>query len=179
MSRLLPIIAFIAALLIFFLYVGPTYSGAIAKKEAAIAADDQALTAASQYAAKENELISAENNIDPAALDRLSGFLPDSANDVGLILDIDALAAKDGLNLTSIDVASQQNQPAGGQANSGTPYNSLDLTLSATGTYGSFRAFLASIEQSSRLLDIEDLTVKGSATGVYTYTMTIRLYWLQ
>lgn len=180
MNRLLPIIAFVIAVLTFFLYVEPTYSGSIASAQAAIASNKQALAAASQYTAKENQLISAESQIDPAALAKLATFLPDSADDVGLILDLDALAAKEGLNLTGIDVAAPGSQASSaGSAHSGAPYGSIDLTLTATGSYASFRSFLTSIESSARLLDVEDLTVKGSNTGVYTYGMTIRLYWLQ
>lgn len=180
MSRILPILAFVIAVLVFFLYVEPTYSGSIAASQAAIASNKQALVAAAQYTAKENQLISAESQIDPAALAKLATFLPDSADDVGLILDLDALAAKEGLNLASIDVAAPGSQTgSAASSQSGSPYASIDLTLTATGTYSSFRSFLSSIEESARLLDVRDLSVKGSNTGVYTYGMTIRLYWLQ
>jgi Tfp pilus assembly protein PilO len=179
MNRILPIVAFIAALAIVFFYVEPTYAGAITTREAAISSDNQTLAAAAQYTTKQNQLVSAENQIDPAALSRLSTFLPDSAGDVGLILDLDALAARDGLNLTSVDVATDDTSDTSSASAPTTPYASLDLTLSAIGSYSSFRSFLSSIEQSERLLDVEDLTVKGSNTGIYTYTMTLRLYWLQ
>jgi Tfp pilus assembly protein PilO len=182
-SRLLPILAFVAAVLIFFLYVNPTYNGTIASTQAAITSDNQSLAAATAYTAKENQLISAKNQIDPAALARLTTFLPDSSDDVGLILDLDALAAADGLSLTSVNVADQSTADASGGSTSATapttPYASLDLTIAATGSYASFRSFLGSIESSERLLDVEQLTVKGSDTGVYTYAMTLRLYWLQ
>ena len=38
---------------------------------------------------------------------------------------------------------------------------------------------MAGIEKSLRLLDVQDLVVKGSDTGVYTYQMHIRFYWLR
>lgn len=180
MSRILSILAFVIAVLVFFLYVEPTYTGSIAASEAAITSNKQALVAAAQYTAKENQLISAESQIDPAALAKLATFLPDSADDVGLILDLDALAAKDGLNLTGIDVAAPSSQASSAASSqNGAPYGSVDLTLTAVGSYPAFREFLSSIESSARLLDIRDLSVKGSNTGVYTYGMTIRLYWLQ
>lgn len=176
MSKIAPVTAFLIGVLLFSLYVNPTYTGSIASAQAAIAGDDQALTASAQYAQKQNELVSAEKSIDPDALVRLEQFLPDSVNNVGLILDLDALAARDGLTLTSINVAAGQSEAA--TTVSSAPYGSVDMSLSASGSYRAFRSFLASIEQSSRLLDVRQLNVSGSDTGVYTYTMNLRLYWL-
>jgi hypothetical protein len=103
---------------------------------------------------------------------------------VGLILDLDALAARSGLTLSSIDVSQATPSDVGGSASdSGTPTASpvgqVDLTLSAVGTYSALKSFLAGVESSERLLDVRQLEVKGSNTGVYTYNMLIRLYWLR
>ncbi len=175
MNRILPIAAFVIALAIFFGYVNPTWTGTIADTQAAITADNQALSAASDYANRQNQLASARNAIDPAALQRLSTFLPDSVNNVRLILDLDALAARSGLSLTSIDVA----PPSQSSATDNNPVGSVDLSLSASGTYASLKSFLMGVEESQRLLDVTDLSVNGSNTGVYSYRMTVRLYWLR
>jgi len=55
----------------------------------------------------------------------------------------------------------------------------VDLSLSAIGTYTALQNFLRGVEKSVRLLDIKDIVVKGSDTGVYTYQMKLRLYWLR
>jgi Tfp pilus assembly protein PilO len=187
MSKIGPIVAFIVALLIFFIYVNPTYTGSIATEQSTITNDNQALAAAAQYSQKQNELISAEKNItanSPDALTRLDKLLPDSVNNVGLILDLDALAAKEGLTLTSINVAAGQLASDTGGATNATAgdsasYGSVNLTLTASGSYAAFRNFLSSLEHSARLLDVTNLGVAGSDTGVYTYNMTVRLYWLK
>lgn len=183
MNRLLSIIAFGAAIGIFFGYVNPTWTGSIAAAKNSIQADNEALSAANEFNAKQNELASARNAIDPANLARLNSFLPDSVANVGLILDLNALAARSGISLSSIDVAQGD---TGGSGNStalpaagDSPVGSIDLQLSAIGTYSSLHAFLEGIERSVRLLDVTELTVKGSDTGVYTYNMTMRLYWLR
>ncbi len=185
-SRILPILALIVAIGIFFVYVNPTWSGSIAATKVAIIADDQALVAASQYTAQQNQLASARNTINPADLARLARFLPDSVDNVGLILDLNALAARSGLSISNIDVASGGGQSGSvqqkGNVGTGTvgtgPTSSVDLSLSAVGTYTALRTFLQDVERSERLLDVQDLVVKGSGTGVYTYQMTLRLYWL-
>ncbi len=190
-TRVLPLIALFVAIGIFFLYVSPTWTGSISATKDAITQDDEALIAANQYAAQQNTLASARNAIDPADLARLSVFLPDSVDNVGLILDLNALAARSGFSLANIDVVSnsssagaagtsvgtspQQGLPAAGTS----PVGSVDLSLSAVGTYAAFQAFLTGIERSARLLDMRDIVVKGSDTGVYNYQMALRLYWLR
>jgi len=186
-SRVLPILAFFLAIAILFAYVRPTWNGPIAKTKASIESSEKTLTAAREYTEKQNQLASARNAIDPANLDRLEIFLPDSVNNVGLILDINALAARSGLSLSNIDIV---NAPAAGStvdaagggigpvANAN-PVSSVDLSLSAVGTYPALQAFLKGLEKSARLLDVREILVKGSNTGVYTYQMTVRLYWLR
>ncbi|MGD0328469.1 MAG: hypothetical protein ABSB00_02010 [Minisyncoccia bacterium] len=185
-NHILPTLALLIAIGIFFTYVNPTWSGPIATAKAAIASDGQALAAASQYAAQQNELASARNAIAPADIARLTTFLPDSVNNVGLILDLNALAARSGISLSNVNITVNANNAGAASSATGalpvsgaSPVGSADFSLSAKGTYTAFLAFLAGIEKSERLLDVRDITVEGSDTGVYTYQMTLRLYWLQ
>ncbi len=184
MSRLLPILSFVLAIVIFFGYVSPTWSGSIAQTRAAIEHNERALAAASQYTEQQNHLASARDAIDPTGLMRLQTFLPDSVDNVGLILDLNALAARSGLSLSKVDVAptaaptSSTAGTAQGAASKG-PVSSVDMTLSAVGSYSALQKFLQGVERSARLLDIRELSVKGSETGVYTYQMKLRLYWLR
>lgn len=185
-SRVLPALALMLSVGIFFVYVKPTWSGPIKETKVAIANNKEALAAADEYRRKQNELASARSAIDPENLARLSVFLPDSVDNVGLILDINALAARSGLSLANIDVVtnnssvdSVESSSDALQATRGNLVGSVDLSLSAIGTYSALQAFLIGVEKSARLLDVRDITVKGSDTGVYNYQMTIRLYWLR
>ncbi|MFA6519214.1 MAG: hypothetical protein WCT41_00080 [Candidatus Paceibacterota bacterium] len=184
-TRILPLAALFVAIGIFFFYVSPTWSGSIGATKDAIAVDDQALAAANQFAAQQNTLASARDAIDPADLARLSAFLPDSVDNVGLILDLNALAARSGFSLSSVDVMSKPTTAAasGGQqglpAAGASPIGFVDMTLSAVGTYTALQSFLSGVERSARILDVRDIVVKGSDTGVYNYQMLLRLYWLR
>ncbi|HEY4522845.1 MAG TPA: hypothetical protein VJK73_00525 [Candidatus Paceibacterota bacterium] len=181
-SRLLPFLALVAAVGIFFAYVNPLWNGAIAQAKAAIAEDDRALASAAQYVKRQNELAAQASAIDPVALARLETYLPDSVDNVGLVLDLHALADRSGLSLESVDVAGGSSGASASLA-AGTaaadPVGTIDLTLAATGTYEDLNTFLAGVELSARLLDMRELSVAGSDTGVYDYTMTLRLYWLR
>lgn len=184
-TRILPSLALVLTAVIFFAYVNPTWTGSIAATRAAIAADDQSLAAAAQYSAQQNQLAEARNAINPTYLDALATFLPDSVSNVGLILDLNALAARTGLSISSIDVITSKAPSASNDGALPTsspdadPVGSVDLSLSAVGTFSALNSFLSGIERSARLLDVQDIVVQGSDTGVYHYQMRIRFYWLR
>lgn len=184
-SKILPFLALIVSAGILFAYVGPTWSGSIAATKSAIAFDNQALAAADQYASQQNSLASSRNAISSSDLARVEAFLPDSVDNVGLILDLNALAARSNLALSNIDVVSGVTGGAGRSATKGlpaagaSPVGSVDLSLSAVGSYSALKSFLIGVERSARLLDVRDIVIKGSDTGVYNYQMTLRLYWLR
>lgn len=196
-SRLFPVIALILAIGLFFGYINPTRTGSIAETSAQIDSYESALAAAERFKEKENELIRAQANIPQDKLERLRTFLPDGVNNVQIILDLNSLAARSGIRLSDFDIAGDTATGGGSSAPTAqapvvesTPttglglasesaIDSLEITVSATGTYASFRTFLEGIERSLRLLDVVSVSVKDSETGVYTYDMTIRLYWLR
>jgi hypothetical protein len=187
MSRILPIVALLIAIGLFFGYINPTRTGSIAATKAQIDSYESALDAAEHFKDREGELVVAQANIPSDGLARLAAFLPDGVDNVQIILDLNTLAARSGMTLSDFDTAnvSQQAQQGGtpgdpaSSLQSDGPIDSLEITVSATGTYASFRNFVDGIESSLRMLDIVSVSVNDSATGVYTYDMTIRLYWLR
>jgi Tfp pilus assembly protein PilO len=200
MSRLLPFIVIIFAALLMFLYIRPTYSGPIHEKREQIRSYDDALAAAERFQQKEAELTQARAQIPAESLARLNDFLPDGVDNVQLILDLNALAARSGVTLSDFDT---QNASDGGSAAassaaatpnpsalpgetldtsnlvSSSPIDSVNLTFKGTGTYTSFRGFLSGMETSLRPIDVENIEVADAESGVYTYTVTVRIYWLR
>lgn len=187
MSRLIPILFILAAAGLFFGYIQPTYTGSVAALQSEIDEIDTALSAAQQFKTKEVQLKAERESLSAEQLARLETFLPDNVDNVQLIVDLNSLAARSGVTLSQFDISEQEDtegaQPAG---DSGTALtlssdmtDSIELSVSATGTYAAFRTFLAGIEKSLRPLDVVELTVGDSETGVYTYDLTLRLYWLR
>lgn len=183
MSRPLTLLVFLLAFGLFFGYVHPTWNGKIADTKAAIAANDEALLAARAYQAREEELVQKFNMMESTNLDKLENLLPDSVDNVSLILALKALADRSGLALSSIDVSKQALAAEAAQdpfsLQAVNPVNSVDMALTAVGTYRGFQGFLAGIEGSERLLDVKSVSVTGSNTGLYNYQITLRLYWLR
>lgn len=189
MSRLIPFLAIAFAIAVFFLYIRPTYSESIVKTREQIQNYDNALVAAERFEEKEAQLSQARSQIPSESLARLNSFLPDGVDNVQLILDMDALAARSGMTLSDFDTQTGTDDGTSGTPTasgvetlgliSTTPIDSINLTFKATGTYTSFRAFLAGMENSLRPLDVVSIDVEESATGVYTYGITTRIYWLR
>lgn len=201
MQRLLPLIILVFAIALFFLYVKPTYSGSISATRAQIASYDDALAAAKRFQQKEAQLTQERAQIPSDSLARLSEFLPDGVDNVQLILDLDALAARSGVTLSDFSTAGNSSTaataaptnstpplpsngaiPTLGQQNglqANMPTDSINLTFKATGSYSAFRSFLSGMENSLRQMDVTDLQVTQSNTGVYSYAVTVRIYWLR
>ena len=205
---LLPFIFILVSIGLFIGYIRPTYSTSIAAEKEQIASDDSALSAAATFNAKESALLAQRNAIDTNSLIRLGEYLPDNVNNIQLIIDLEALAGRSGVTLANFSFHPNQStavqnaavaQNAGTSAssatpttpaattntgNSGTPLqstsltDSLDVSVAVTGTYPAFQQFIVGTEQSLRPLDITSVDVKDSATGVYSYNVTFRIYWL-
>ena len=177
-----------ASIAAFVWYIDPTWALSIAEKKTDIAKLDNALAAASQFVDKQNQLLAARSAIPETDLTRLKSFLPDGVDNVQLILDLDALAKRSGVEIRDIAVA----LPGSLDTKQGTaktqtkqlpladmPQGTLTVSLKLLGTYDGFRAFLAGVERSLRLLDVSALSVKDSTTGVYEFSMDLSLYWLR
>jgi len=188
MNRLMPFVFILLALGLFFGYVRPTWDGQIAQDKADIASYDAALTAASNFTDNESKLQAERDAIPADQLDRLNAFLPDSVDNVQLILDLNALATRSGVILSNFNTGVSPNGSATGNDSAdtgggvtpgrGSAVDSLTLSVAATGSYDSFRTFLAGAEQSLRPLDVTQLSVSDSDTGVYTYQVAFKIYWL-
>lgn len=188
MNRLMPFVFILLALGLFFGYIRPTWDGQIAQDKADIASYDAALTAASNFTDNQSKLEAERDAIPSDELDRLNAFLPDSVDNVQLILDLNALATRSGVVLSNFNTGVSPNGTAGASGSGadtggatpdrGSTVDSLTLSVAATGSYDSFRTFLAGAEQSLRPLDVTQLSVTDSDTGVYTYQVAFKIYWL-
>lgn len=204
-SRIIPLLLLIGAIGLFVGYTQPTYGGSVASLKEEIANLDSALQAAEQFKQKEAQLTQQRNAMSSEQLARLESFLPDSVDNVQLIVDLNSLASRSGVQLSDFNIEGSSDTTSKGstattapvpttvsgasplasaQGNTlalktSEPTESLELSVSATGSYAAFRTFLTGVEQSLRPLDVVELSVQDSDTGVYTYDITFRLYWLR
>lgn len=181
MSRIIPVVLILIAIGLFFAYINPTYATNVAALRAEIRSYDAALDAAEAFEEKEAQLMTERANIPTGGLERLETFLPNGVDNVQLILDLNALAERSGVTLSDFDITENTAEGTGDALSleADGQVESLDLALSATGDYASFKKFLTSAEWSLRPLDLIELSISDSETGVYTYEITFRIYWLR
>ncbi len=184
-TRLLPFLLILLAVGIFFGYLNPTYTGPVAALTTEIKGYDSALAAADEFNQKESKLAAQKSAIPSDALARLQEYLPDSIDNVQLILDLNSLAARAGVQLGNFEVDGQNTgTPAPGFASvsqnlplqSGSSIDLYQASMSGSGSYSAFRSFLNAAENSLQPLDLVELNLKDSPTGIYTYQMTFRFY---
>lgn len=186
MSRILPILIGLIAVGIFFGYVHPTYREEIATKRVQATAYDSALKAAEDFKAREKDLSEKQNAVSVLDKSRIEAFLPDGVDNVQLILDLDGLASRSGIRLQDFSVEEPETDtnttvPAAGRLAIAAEraVDSMEVSVNGIGSYQAFRTFLENAELSLRSLDLVSLSVSDSDTGIYSYEMTFRIYWLR
>lgn len=182
-GRVLPVLLLLLAIGLFFGYANPVYIQKIQPLQAEIKQYNSTLVAAQDFNKKEAQLAADRDAIPAGGIARVQTYLPDGVDNVQLILDLNALAAKSGLQLSNFDI--RGNESPNGTASAQLPLegenqtvDSIDLNVKAVGTYAGFRAFLDGVERSLRPMDLVQLSVTYAPSGVYSYDMTFRIYWL-
>ncbi|HLP43965.1 MAG TPA: hypothetical protein VK145_01685, partial [Candidatus Nanoarchaeia archaeon] len=106
MKSLLPIILAVAAIGLFFFQVKPIYSEVSALR-AQGKEYDEALEMAKELDTLRDDLSKKLDSFSDADLNRLDRFLPRKLDTVRIVLDIDGIGIRNGLNLSDIKVATQ------------------------------------------------------------------------
>lgn len=179
MKILIPILLIGAAIGIFFGYTDGHYRDTLAKKDKAdqIAQAKQNAYALNQQRQKLTEM---RNKISGFDVNKISKMLPDSVENVGLIIEINNVSKKNGMG----DIKSPQiNQGASAKGAvkglDSSKYGSLSMSFNVTGTYDQFLAFIQDLETYVRLVDVVGLSFSATKDGRYTYNLTIQTYWLK
>jgi Tfp pilus assembly protein PilO len=191
MTRIIfPLILVIAAIGLFVVYTNPNYQdiGTLRTQQSAY---NQALNNSQELLKVRNTLTDKYNNLPSSDRDRLQKLMPDTVDNIRLIIDIQNIALGHGMNPkdikydartgTAVGVASQQAANSQQLANTQKDYGTFELEFSVTGPYQNFLSFIQDLEQSLRLVDIESVTFQSADLGGSTmkYLVRVRTYWLK
>lgn len=179
MRALLPILFVVIAGGIFFGFIDPTYQR-VRELRAEESEFDDALSRSRELQAVRDQLLSRYNTFSQSDLSRLGRFLPDNVDNVRLILDFDALASRYGMCVRDVALETNESRAGRGQVGvAGGRFDSLILSFTVTGSYDTFRAFLADVEASLRLVDVVSVSFSATPSGVYDYSVALKTYWLK
>lgn len=182
MKRLFfPILLLGAAIGLFAWYTNPIYQESKAI-QVQVKSYDDALTKSQELRSLRDQLLSRRNTFSPEDINKLQEILPDNVDNIRLIININNIAARHGITLKDVQLGqvsgTSQAQSAAAVGQSGSPVGSVTLGFTVTATYADFLIFLADLEHSLRILDVEKLSFHVDSTTKNDYALTIRTYWL-
>ncbi|MDQ3244771.1 MAG: type 4a pilus biogenesis protein PilO [bacterium] len=190
---ILPIIILVTAIAGGFVFVKPLYADISSYKQQ-IAVYDEALDNSKKLEAERDKLIKKYNSLTTDNLDRLNKLLPESVDNIRLILEIEKIASPYGMELKDVryDTLNKDKAPDGKANTAGTPngvadnkiYGSWDLEFATEGKYEDFLKFIADLENNLRIVDITSIkftssSVSKEALDEYKYNFKIKTYWLK
>ena len=131
-----------------------------------------------------SSLLQKYQSFDQSDLSRLAVMVPESPDNVKLILELYSLASRSGLALqnakVSDDTTKAQTGTAAAPGANASPYGTLKLEFTLVGTYNSFTQFTKSLESSLRIVDINKVSFLSSDYKQnYQFTVGITTYWLK
>ena len=151
------------------------------------------LSNASDITAQSTALEKKREAITQADVDKLTKVLPDSVNNVKLANDLATTAAQYGIllksikavddstldNVSTISPSSESAPTLGAPAPAPNNLQKVKVTVTILANYQSFRAFLADVEQSLRVVDVKKLSFKTTDQGTNEYSLELETYWLK
>lgn len=174
---LLPTILLAATALLFWAYIDPQYQTVKALR-AESESYDQALTSFREIQSVRDKLTSTYNTFSPDDVARLERLLPDTVDNVRLVLDINNIAGRYGLVIKNVRLSSLAKDPNKlGPENQ--EYGTLVLQFSVTASYPNFVAFVRDLEDSLRVVDISGISFKTGDGQLADYDVAVQTYWLK
>jgi Tfp pilus assembly protein PilO len=198
-KALAPIIFLALAVGLFFSYIRPAYDvlGAFQEQESRV---NEALVKSNELKNRTTELVAkyADFEQQGSTLTKIQTTLPDSIDAVRLVINIDALAQKQGVTVTSFELPRiDRNVPESVPVVEGVPEQVIDpvadatLRVVANGNYANLKAFMQSLEKSLTILDITELSLApyipvaqtnvpvNKANGMLQASILLKTYWLR
>ncbi len=142
---------------------------------------NQGLDHAKQLRQVQNDLLTAYNSFTTADKDRLNKLVPDSIDNVRLIIDINNIARPYNMSIRDIKIKTEEGEEESSviREESAQRKGSVVLGFSVTGPYSNFKAFMADLSRSLRLVDIASVSFSTAETGSYDYNVELQTYWLK
>jgi Tfp pilus assembly protein PilO len=135
------------------------------------------------------------NNIREEDRQRLDKMIPNTVDNIRLIIDMNSIGLKHGFSLrnikanaskgekTNVAVSSPAQRSTTRSSNSSSiPTPTLDtvsVSFSVTATYQQFINFMRDLESNLRIMDLTKLTLTANDNGMYDFGVELRTYWLR
>jgi hypothetical protein len=194
MSKIItPILLFIVSVGLFFSYIKPAYGTLNKLREQSIRLD-KAIKESEVLLGRHADLMEKYNNISSVNKTRFKQFLPDALDSVGLIIEMDFLATKNNLDITTFEVPvigganlnkNRRTRQVKKDTEDNSPVHTATFVVECDGDYFDFKNFLLDVEKSLLPLDVvelevnvADITEPGTEMGI-SYKIKLQTYWFK
>ncbi len=140
----------------------------------------EALSKSRQTQDLRDVLLAKYNTFATNDLEDLKKMVPDHVDNVRLIIEIDNIASQYGMTVRDAQISSNQEEGEGENIviDPGRQMEEMTLSFSVISDYDSFLSFIRDLEQSLRIVDIENVEFESSEADLNEYTVTVKTYWL-
>ena len=177
---------------VFVMFTNPFYND-ISLLQAKVSAYDEALNNSKDLENERDKLTAKYNTVSADNLAKIKKLLPDSVDNIRLILEIEKLALPYGMALRDVQYSVVKEEPGAGSisnssargASTGAGYGAWELEFSVTGAYNNLINFTRSLESNLRIVDISSLqftsttsTTPNTGLETYRFAYKVKTYWL-
>jgi len=182
----------------FMTYVNPLVKD-VSNLRGEIASYNEALDNAKALENERDKLTKKSNSISLDNLAKLEKLLPDSIDNIRLVLEIEKIASPYGMTLKDVkydaksktatsDAMAQPEIVDKSVKEDNKEYGTWGLEFSTKGSYANFLSFVRDLENNLRIVDISSISFSSGAvvvsdktqpSDVYQYNFKIKTYWLK
>ncbi len=180
MVRLLTILILLGAAIAIFFVPTRAIMDQITPDKAKVADLKSALDNADKIDAAREKLQAKYASFTQDDIEKLNKLLPSTVDSVRLVIDINTIASRQGMVLTNVTISPREK---GSSSSAVGPvsdlFEAVRVDFTVTGDYVEFKNFLNDLARSVRIIDVEKATFISNKDGDYSYTMSIKTYWLK
>jgi len=195
MSLFLSFIFMVAAFVLFFELVEPTYNEMQGLRSNQLGEENYLSTQTALVKQVQTTLNTYQNEAQGAANVALA--MPSGEDVAGALAQLEGISTNNGITIESISVTTPaiQTQTTAGGANAASPINfvkpleNVTFRIAASGSYESFKNFLSEIETNIRIFDVKTVSLQP-ASGIvatngksplfqdmFSYSLTVAAYY--
>lgn len=184
MKNIFSIIVILISLASFVFVVKPQYEQIkeLEKKDTEL---EQVLVNARKLQSLRDSLLAKRKQLSSRDIRRLEKLIPESADNVKLIIEFENIAAKYNLDIKTASAQKDDKQKKSKQQSSqnfdieSRDYGIISLDFSIVGGYSEFIAFLTDVEDNIRISDVRNLSISATDNNKFEFSIAVETYWLK
>ena len=184
MKSLTPILFVIVSVALFFTVTDPIYKQ-VKDLKIKYAQYQDVLDKSAELLRQRKTLQDKYDSFSKEDINRLNKLLPDTVDNVRLIIDMDEIAKRYGLTIKNVRLDDTKADKTGAKDSINTitggeaKYGMIPMGFSVTADYNSFLSFLEDLESSLRIVDVTNIGLKPGANNIYSFDVSLKTYWLK